>query len=64
MFITSTHLPPWLTLVNNILLGVPDETAETTEIRLTAFTLPGGRGRKHRGRAPPPPEPGCLRESH
>ena len=34
-----------------MLIGVPDETAEDCEIRLTAMTMPAGRSRKYRGTA-------------
>jgi hypothetical protein len=55
---SATHLPPWMTLVNNMLLGVPDASAEDCEVRLQAITVPTGRMRKQRGASVlPPPLP-------
>jgi len=49
VIISAPHLPPWLALINNMLVGVPPENAVDVDIRLVATVLPSGRARKYRG---------------
>jgi len=49
VIISAPHLPSWLALVNNMLVGVPPDNAVDVDIRLVATILPSGRARKYRG---------------